>query len=342
MQASAVFAFWLGRLDTQVSTGRLPPGVGTRDIRFCAAGDQVRRFLLRDPDQRGRWDVILEPYPEAGVPRWMLPISEYRFRGRECALPGQAPTSRRPHPAYPLWQRRVRLLRRGEKPRDCILLVRDPRGLFHARVFRWEELRHLPATLQRVLRKRDECGRLLELTTPVAVMDLPIKGANLDAVPAVSVPVHQTREERLRRIAKLGGQGKSKETVVNRRLRSRRLAEELKSLYEYRCQLCDEAAPRIDMGRDRFYVEVHHIYGLSEVEQWVGDDQETGIFNLDNWRNIVVVCPHHHRLFHHYRSPISFDPGRGAFMSEDGSLELRLRVDHHLRQTESVGAEKRG
>ena len=332
MRVGAVFGFWLGRLDTQVATGNVPAGVGTRDIRFCAVGKALRRFLLRRPSPGGHWDIRLEPCPEAGIPEWQLRISEYRFRGRECALPGQSPTSTRPYPAYRLWQQRVRVLRRGQRPTDCIVLMRDENRLFHARVIRSEELRYLPEALRLTLLERDECGRVLEFPNPVAFMDLPIKGSNFDDVAIVSVPRHETRRQHLERIAKLGAPAGTAEARVRRRLRSRRLAEELKRLYGYRCQLCHHIAPRIDMGNDRFYVEVHHILGISEVEDPMGEDQESAVFSLDNYKNIVVVCPHHHRLLHYYKSPIIFRHTARKFVSKDGSLSLRLRVDHQLRR----------
>jgi hypothetical protein len=134
MQVSAAFAFWLGRLDSQVATGKLPPGAGTHDIRFCGVGDKVANFVGHPPDSRGRWDFDLEPYPEAGLLASRLTISKYGYRSSECALPGQAPVYRN---AYPLWRQQVRLLRVNELPKDAILLLRDTSGRFHARVARF-------------------------------------------------------------------------------------------------------------------------------------------------------------------------------------------------------------
>lgn len=328
---AAAFAFWLGRLDTQVVTGQLPAGVGTRDIRFCSVGDTLRRFLGRQPNSRGRWNIVLAPYPEAKLPAWRLCIAEYRFRGRECGLPGQAPSSKRPNPSYPLWRNVVTVLPRGGKPVHCILLLRDNQGSFHARVLHWNQTRNLPEPLSTSLRQRDECGRLIDQgMSAVEFLHMPVKGANSSEPPFASVPQAETKREWLARVSRLGRPASRRETRAVRRSRSRQLAEELKRRYGYRCQLCGDAARTIDMGAGRLYVEIHHILGLAEAEDPVGDDQEEGIFSLDSYRNVVVVCAYHHRLLHHYKSRFRYDHHRKRFVAEGGSLILPLTRNEHL------------
>jgi len=330
MLARALFAFWLGRLDTQVATGELPSGVGTRDIRFCSVGDKLRAFLANRAANGQHWRLTLEHYPQAGIPQWVLPITEYRFRGRECALPGQSPTSQRPYLAYPLWRMRVRLLSSSERPKDCILLIRDDQNRFHARVVRWEELESMPEIIRGFLTSRNECGDVLELPQGIRLVDMPIKGVNVEEVPFVAVPTDETLQEKLERLARLGSRSGSRVSVAERRARSRQLAEELKTLYDFRCQLCGGDMPRIDMGGGRYYVEVHHLQGLAEAGSYPNDDQEASSLDLDSFLNVIVLCPFHHRLLHFYRSPITFDRKSCGFRSKDGSLTIQVATDKHL------------
>lgn len=331
MRYSGAFLFWLGRLDTQVVTGRVPSGTGTRDIRFCSVGEALRRFLQAEPGPDGRWTIELEPYPQAHIPQWPMQIAEYSFRGRECAIPGQAPNSTRPFPAYPLWHRVVTLLPRGARPTHCIVLFRDLDGGFHARVLAEAHVTMMPDPLRTELEQRDQCGRLVDLSdVDEDFLDLPLLGPHYAEVPMVPVPSAESGPDWLERIARLASPLKRREAQVRRRSRSRRLAEELKLRYQYRCQLCEEHTRAIDMGNGRFYVEVHHIRGIAETEAGQYRSQDEGHYDLDSHRNIVVVCPYHHMLLHNYKSPISFDRSALRFVSEDASLELPLQLNEHL------------
>lgn len=88
------------------------------------------------------------------------------------------------------------------------------------------------------------------------------------------------------------------ETVETRRnKRSQRLVNLLKELYDYQCQICGEETniPVINMSNGRNYVEVHHIVPLHN--QAFFDDEST--YTLDNYKNAIVVCPHHHKVLHY-------------------------------------------
>ncbi len=57
----------------------------------------------------------------------------------------------------------------------------------------------------------------------------------------------------------------------------------LKTLYDYRCQVCGE---RIEYGPQLFYAQVHHIRPLGGQHQ-----------GIDKHDNMLVVCPTHHAMF---------------------------------------------
>ncbi|MFT5527968.1 MAG: hypothetical protein ACI9HK_005954 [Pirellulaceae bacterium] len=73
------------------------------------------------------------------------------------------------------------------------------------------------------------------------------------------------------------------ETVVSRIIRDSRKANELKALYEFKCQICGVA---LQYGEEKFYAEVHHLRPLGSPHD--GADSNT---------NMMVLCPNHHALF---------------------------------------------
>lgn len=91
--------------------------------------------------------------------------------------------------------------------------------------------------------------------------------------------------------------------------RDRRLALELRDLYDGACQLCDWA-PRRGYGAD--LCEAHHVRWLSRGRP-------------DTLDNLVLVCPNHHRAIHRLDAPYDF--GTGGFVF--GATGERLRVLQH-------------
>jgi hypothetical protein len=330
MRPRLVFAFWLGSLDSRVAAGRRNVG-GTHDIRFCAVGGALREFIGTDPDSGGYWTIPLEAYPEAGLERYELTIAEYGGRrGGECALPAQYGGSGR---EYGLWRTVVRPFQGEQAPvQDCVLLIKDLDGRYHARVVRRERLPELPGPIRNILSEYDQCGRLIRLppSLQLELMDLPLAGQNVGGSPFAAVPAEESPASRLARIKRIEGKG-GKERAGQRYRRSRQLAEELKRLYEFHCQLCDGTIERIPMGGDRYYVEVYHMLGLSEAEvSGEAPTQEGCNLNLDSYKNVIVVCPHHHMMLHHGHGGFVFDRARKLFVSKIGSVTLPLRRDRHL------------
>jgi len=140
-------------------------------------------------------------------------------------------------------------------------------------------------------------------------------------------------EDILANLATIQGSLQSETLLTERYRRSRELVEELKQLYDYRCQLCDPSAPdapEIPMRDGRRYVEVHHIKGFAEVAELRGDSQEEGEYLVDNYRNTIVVCCYHHKLLTYYTSPIEYVEARKEFVSKDKTVVLPLRNNKHL------------
>ena len=88
------------------------------------------------------------------------------------------------------------------------------------------------------------------------------------------------------------------------------LAEELKSYYDFRCQICgQDFRPRYDVR----VADTHHIQYLSEG----GRDLST---------NIIVVCPNHHRVIH--ATHANFDPTSTTYQYPNGLQERLILPDH--------------
>jgi len=328
MKPKLILCFWLGSLDSRVAAGHNNVG-GTHDIRLCSVGEAVRKFVGRAPDSTGRWKIKLETYPEVGISDYKLTIAEYSgTREGECALPGQFKGSSN---EYPLWAKLVRPYRSAStKPREAILLLKDVNGKYHARMLHRENVPRIPTFMRRILSLLDECGQLISVPKNYVLIDLPFDASKLDDMPFIVRRASIDRGKEAKRILKIKGTS-GKESVALRHRRSRQLAEELKRFYEYNCQLCDGSIPRIHVGGDRYYVEVHHIKGFAEVDPHsgkIGPTQETSDILLDKAGNIVVVCPYHHMVLHYSHGGFKFDQANGRFIGKDGAILCLTKNDH--------------
>lgn len=327
MQIDRALCFWLGDLDTRVARGGETGG--TRDIRLCKRAAEVERFIDSPMPPGSRHELPLEPYVEEDLPAYNLPIVVWGGRrSGEVALSAQHGASRHP---YPLWKRRARPWR-GGKPRDAIVLLRDSSNRYHARILRRENMENAPDWLRTELKKLDECARFASVPGGAELVDLPVPKTEIGDTFLIVPP---SLPDRVAELAALAGPG-GKEPAGMRHRRSRLLVAKLKSLYSYRCQLCGDgpdALPRIDMGGGRFYVEVHHVDGLSETEEepdpGAGTD-EGRLLSLDSARHAVVVCPHHHCVLHHAHGGYRYVRADKRFVGQAGGGVLVLRINHHL------------
>jgi hypothetical protein len=93
-------------------------------------------------------------------------------------------------------------------------------------------------------------------------------------------------------------------------------AQALKSLYDHKCQICKhDFKPKYNSP----YAETHHIDKVS--------GQEYSKEPLDKAKNIVVLCPNHHRIIEHTNA--LFIPGKLSFKYPNGLIEP-LKLEKHL------------
>lgn len=92
---------------------------------------------------------------------------------------------------------------------------------------------------------------------------------------------------------------------------NRAIGENLKILYDYRCQICgDNFGERFDT----YIVESHHINPF--------------VISMNNdASNQVIICPNHHRVVH--RTEPVFDRSRLKFVYQNG-IEEKLTINKHL------------
>jgi len=88
------------------------------------------------------------------------------------------------------------------------------------------------------------------------------------------------------------------------------LSESLKSIYDHRCQVC---GMNFKIKYEKPFSETHHIQSLSQG-------------GLDISKNIIVICPNHHRIIH--KTNAVFDPVRYLYKYPNGYEERLLLADH--------------
>ena len=152
--------------------------------------------------------------------------------------------------------------------------------------------------------------------------------------PEESPPALFPEKDYLERLRRLRQEVRREKVETKRYQRCRELVSILKQLYNYLCQLCGDEAPvvpPIPMKNQINYVEVHQVAGRAEAINLATEDQASGDYVLDDPEEVVVVCPYHHKLLHHYKSRIRFDRQKRAFRAQDDSLTIPLKLDKHLQ-----------
>jgi predicted restriction endonuclease len=84
------------------------------------------------------------------------------------------------------------------------------------------------------------------------------------------------------------------EQTVYRIIRDTKMSREIKRLYEFHCQVCDE---RLELEPGVFYAEAHHLQPLGGEHQ--GPDVKG---------NLICLCPNHHALFDYFA--LALDPAK--------------------------------
>ena len=137
-------------------------------------------------------------------------------------------------------------------------------------------------------------------------------------------------QERLKRLKKMQGMLDKISGGTYRRIRCQELVDELKKLYNNRCQLCGEengTIPFIEKDNGDYYCEMHHIVPISEVKN-LADEWEF----LDTYLNALICCPHHHRFLHYHHGgfkKLMFEDGQ-AFLESRKGTRIRIIINLHL------------
>ena len=109
------------------------------------------------------------------------------------------------------------------------------------------------------------------------------------------------------------------EAKVNRIIRDTHKANKLKELYDWECQICSQTLPK---GNGNLYAEVHHVQPL-------GGNHE----GIDDYSNMLVLCPNHHTLFD--LGIIGIDDNFEIISSYDLACKgekVYFRADHQLAE----------
>lgn len=90
------------------------------------------------------------------------------------------------------------------------------------------------------------------------------------------------------------------ETVEEKRKRIKRyqrIVKILKERYQFKCQICGQT---FQMDNGNWYCEAHHIKSLSNN-------------GSQSAQNVIILCAHHHRMFHYAGDTISMGNQKNGF-----------------------------
>ncbi|MCT4171481.1 HNH endonuclease [Elizabethkingia anophelis] len=112
-----------------------------------------------------------------------------------------------------------------------------------------------------------------------------------------------------------------KESTVLRIVRDTRIADDVKKLYNYECQVCGETIPTKSGG----YAEGAHIKPLGRPHD--GDDSSD---------NLICLCPNHHVMFDKGTFSITDDlklvgAARGELMVHETHILNKLNLRYHRK-----------
>lgn len=154
-----------------------------------------------------------------------------------------------------------------------------------------------------------------ELTEIVKALIAEFHTSTQVALPVThSVKIYEMSEEEIEQIINFSDPGATIEVVTRtstKRICNTSIIHKLKKLYKGQCQICGKK-PFDEIDTD--ICEAHHIEFFAETQN-------------NNAKNIIIVCPNHHRLLHKLKP--TFDRERMCFYSEGHSLTVIL--DYHLK-----------
>lgn len=136
----------------------------------------------------------------------------------------------------------------------------------------------------------------------------------------------------LSKIKKIQGKATVVLTKAEEIQRNTSLVNELKILYNYKCQICGEERTDllIDMGNGKHYVEGHHIKLLSSAKQLTEQEE---INEIDSYKNVIIVCPYHHKYLHYHHGGffnIFRNKDNKLYFKNEVGETLEVKLDFHL------------
>lgn len=105
-------------------------------------------------------------------------------------------------------------------------------------------------------------------------------------------------------------------TIVRRIIRDTYKTLKIKEKYNYECQVCGYI---LEIDSDR-YAEVHHIWPLGEG-------------GLDNFDNMIVLCPNHHAEFDLCNIAIDPNNGKTILKKSESDGEIYIHEFHKLNRS---------
>jgi hypothetical protein len=107
--------------------------------------------------------------------------------------------------------------------------------------------------------------------------------------------------------------------IINRRIERGPLAQKIKHINNYKCQLCEELGKDYYSFKKRsgeYYVETHHVIPVAE--------QRIGGLGLSN---IITVCANHHRQLHYGNVNYEIQEDKFIFKIDDNYLIInKIRI----------------
>jgi hypothetical protein len=142
------------------------------------------------------------------------------------------------------------------------------------------------------------------------------------------------RERIIQDLEKIQGGLETSTSITDKKSRSQSLVKKLKQLYEHRCQICSElfSIPQIIKENGTFYVEMHHIKGLSNYIGTIVELEGIEDDPLDHYKNAIIVCTFHHKVLHFHEGgfdEIIEQDGTLYFISKKETL-LKIETNYHL------------
>ena len=135
------------------------------------------------------------------------------------------------------------------------------------------------------------------------------------------IRIEQKQKDRIREI-------KENEKIIVER--DKELINDLKELYKSKCQICrNEGIKEIKQKDGKIYSEAHHIKELANYKDMT-IEKENEV--LDNYKNVIILCPYHHRYLHYNEG------GNYRLIKENDKLflindsdKVEIELDYHLK-----------